>query len=97
MVIISKTMLNEFAQRHPDVANALNEWYDIVSKADWQSFADVRQTFNHADYVGNDRFVFNVKGNQYRIVGMIFFDKRTLFVRFVGTHAQYDKINCSVV
>ncbi|TAE30818.1 MAG: type II toxin-antitoxin system HigB family toxin [Cytophagales bacterium] len=97
MVIITKTILNRFSEKHPDVAIALNEWYDIVSHADWQSFADVKQTFNHADYVGNDRIVFNVKGNQYRIVGMIFFDKRTLYVRFVGTHTQYDKIDCSVV
>lgn len=96
MVIISKTMLNEFAQKHPDSSTALNEWYDIVNQADWRSFADVKQTFNHADYVGNDRFVFNIKGNQYRIVGMIFFDKRTLFVRFIGTHQQYDKIDCSI-
>ena len=96
MVIISKTNLNEFATKHPDAANALNEWYDIVKQADWRSFADVKQTFNHADYVGNDRFIFNIKGNQYRIVGMVFFDKRTLFVRFVGTHQQYDKIDCLI-
>ena len=63
MVIISKTNLNEFATKHHDAANALNEWYDIVKQADWRSFADVRQTFNHADYVGNDRFIFNIKGN----------------------------------
>lgn len=96
MVIISKTMLNEFAQKYPDSSTALNEWYNIVNQADWRSFADVKQTFNHADYVGNDRFVFNIKGNQYRIVRMIFFDKRTLFVRFIGTHQHYDKIDCSI-
>jgi mRNA interferase HigB len=97
MVIISKTILNEFGEYHPDAADALNEWYDKTRQADWGSLADIRLTFNHVDYVGNDRFVFNVKGNQYRLVGMIFFDKRTLFVRFIGTHAEYDRIDCSTI
>jgi mRNA interferase HigB len=97
MVIITKTILNEFGRQHTDVMPALNEWYAVVKTADWNSLADIRQTFNSVDYVGNDRYVFNIKGNHYRIVAMIFFDKRTLFIRFVGTHAQYDKIDCSTI
>ena len=98
MVIITKTILNEFGLQYTGAAVALNEWYAIVKAADWQSLADVKQTFNSVDYVGNDHYVFNIKGNQYRLVAMIFFDKRTLFIRFVGTHAQYDKIqDCSTI
>ena len=97
MVIITKSTLNEFAQQHPDAATALNDWYALVKAADWNNLAAVKQTVNSVDYVANDRYVFNIKGNQYRIVTMIFFDKRTVFIRFVGTHAQYDKIDCATV
>lgn len=98
MVIITKTILNEFGLQHTGAATALNEWYTIVKAADWKSLADLKQTFNSADYVGNDHYVSNIKGNHYRLVAMIFFDKRTLFIRFVGTHAQYDKIpDCSTI
>jgi mRNA interferase HigB len=98
MVIISKTMLNEFGLHHTGAAAALNEWYAIVKAADWNTLADVKQTFNSVDYVGNDHYVFNIKGNHYRLIAMIFFDKRTLFIRFVGTHAQYDKLpDCSTI
>ncbi|WP_138993694.1 type II toxin-antitoxin system HigB family toxin [Larkinella sp. C7] len=97
MVIISKTILNEFGQRHADSIGALNEWYTVVKASDWNSLADLKQTFNSVDYVDNDRYVFNIRGNRYRIVAMIFFDKRTVFIRFVGTHTEYDRIDCSTI
>ena len=53
--------------------------------------------FTSVDYVGNDRYVLNIKGNKYRIVVLIFFDIRTLYIRFVGTHAEYDKIDCRTI
>jgi mRNA interferase HigB len=97
MVIISKTILREFGEIYPDVIDALNDWYDLVKSADWGKISEIKQTFNSVDYVKNDRFVFNIKGNQYRIVAMIFFDIRTVFIRFVGTHAEYDKIDVSII
>ena len=97
IVVITKGILTRFGTEHPDVTSVLNNWYDTVCAADWSNLAGVRQTFNTVDYVKNERYVFNVKGNQYRIVAMIFFDKRTLFIRFVGTHAEYDKIDCSTM
>ena len=97
MVIISKTQLNEFGNSHADAADALNDWYKTVKQSDWGKMADLKNTFNSVDYVGNDRYVFNIKGNNYRLVAMIFFDIRTLFVRFIGTHAEYDKIDCSTI
>lgn len=64
----------------------------------WGNFNDVRNTFGSVDAVGNDRYVFNIKGNDYRLIAMIFFDKRTVYIRFIGTHAEYDKIkDCSRV
>ncbi|MHA4736502.1 type II toxin-antitoxin system HigB family toxin [Dyadobacter sp. MSC1_007] len=95
MVIITKTILRQFADRHPDAVQPLNHWYDIVRKCDWHSFSEMRTTFNSVDAVGNDRYVFNIKGNSYRLVTMIHFAKRTIYIRFIGTHTEYEKVDCA--
>ncbi|WP_281168493.1 type II toxin-antitoxin system HigB family toxin [Spirosoma spitsbergense] len=75
----------------------LLRWMRVVEAADWSSVADIRQDFNSVDYVKNDRYVFNIKGNQYRLVAMIHFRVRSLYIRFIGTHSAYDRINVSEV
>lgn len=97
MVILIKRTLTVFAEKHPVSIISLNNWYEIAKSADWSKLSDIKNTFNHVDYVGNDRYVFNIKGNDFRIVAMIFFDKRTLYIRFIGTHSEYDKIDCSTI
>jgi len=72
MVIIAKTFINIFAHKHPASKAALNSWYQIVKEVDWGNFNDVRNTFGSVDAVGNDRYVFNIKGNDYRLIAMIF-------------------------
>lgn len=94
MVVPSKTKLADFGQSHADVVEAMNEWYDKTKQADRASWKDIKATFNSVDYAGNDRYVFNIKGNKYRLVAMIFFDIRTLYIRFIDTHARYNKIDC---
>ena len=93
MVIIAWSAIAAFYQEYPDAKNALENWYDITEEADWSNINDVKKTFNSADYVGNDRIVFNIKGNKYRLVALIIFRTRTVFIRFVGTHSAYDKID----
>jgi mRNA interferase HigB len=97
VVIISKAILREFGLLHPDAIEALNRWYETAKAADWGNLADLRQVFNSVDYVGNDRFVFNIRGNRYRLIAMIFFDIRTIYVRFVGTHQAYDELDVSTI
>ena len=97
MVIISKSILTEFAARHEDSIEALNKWYAISKQADWNNLNDLKKTFRSTDYVGNDRYVFNIRGNKYRLVAMIFFNIRTLYIRFIGTHAEYDRIDCAKI
>jgi len=97
MVVLIKKTLSVFAEKHPVSAVSLNNWYDRVKAADWNKLADMRKEFNNVDYVGNDRYVFNIKGNDFRLVAMIFFDKRTVFICFIGTHTEYDKIDCSTI
>jgi mRNA interferase HigB len=85
-------------EQHADAEDALNNWYRVANMADWSNFHDVKEMFNSVDAIGNDRYVFNIRGNTYRLVAMIFFDVRTVYIRFIGTHAEYDKLkDCSLV
>lgn len=97
MVIISKTKLSQFGKKHSDAMPSLNVWYNTLSNEDYQNLSQLKSDFKSIDYVGNDRYVFNIKGNNYRLVTMIFFDIRTVFIRYIGTHAEYSKIDCSVI
>ena len=92
MRIISFSIIREFIAKHADADVPLRDWYNRVSKADWNSLADMKNTFNTVDYVGNDRYVFNIKGNNYRIVAIVLFINKKVYMRFVGTHEEYDKI-----
>ena len=92
MRVISFAALRDFIAVHADAAEPLKEWYKAVTKAYWRNLSDMRQTFNSVDYVGNDRYVFNIKGNNYRIVAIVLFVNQKVYVRFVGTHSEYDRI-----
>ena len=98
MVVLTKPVLTDFSHKHADTTDVLNEWYKTTKNADWKDFNALKEYFPSTDYVGNDRYVFNIKGNSYRLIAMIFFDIRTVFIRFIGTHAEYSKIkNASTV
>ena len=97
MIVISKTILVDFGLKHSDSVEALNKWYGLSKKANWNNLNELKKSFSTVDYVGNDRYVFNIKGNKYRIVVMMFFDIRTMYIRFIGTHVEYDKIDCSII
>lgn len=94
MRIFTEQTLKEFGERHPDAKVALQIWAATVKKSDWTCFADVRRTFGSMDSIGNQHFVFNVKGNDYRIVAVIIFTIKFVYIRFVGTHGGYDRIDC---
>ncbi len=97
MVVISKSKLSAYTEDHSDVADALNQWYLIAKSQNWKKFSDVKLTFNSVDSVGNDHYVFNIKGNHYRLITMIHFNIRTIYIRFIGTHSEYDQIDCSTI
>jgi mRNA interferase HigB len=89
MVIISIPIIREFITRYPLSANSLNEWYEKTKNSDWSKFSDVKKTWNSCDSIGNDRYVFDIGGNKYRLVAMIHFKKRTLYIRKILTHVEY--------
>jgi mRNA interferase HigB len=86
-------MIRRVVIQYPADGEAFEEWYEKVKAADWKSFSEMKRTFNSVDSVGNDRYVFNIKGNQYRLIALIIFKVRTVFILFAGTHADYDRID----
>ncbi len=97
MRIIAITTLRDFWEKHPDCEQALKEWYVKVGRTEWSSLADMRNDFNSVDYVGNQRYVFNIKGNHYRLAAAVKFTPKVVYIRFVGTHEEYDRIEVSTI
>lgn len=97
MRIFTEKPLKLYAERHPEAKTAIQDWITKVKESDWKSLADIKKSFNSVDYVGNQRYVFNIKGNDYRLVVVVQFRPHFVFVRFIGTHAEYDKIDCSTI
>jgi mRNA interferase HigB len=93
LVVISYKSIREFSEAHPDAEEPINNWYTIAEKSDWANFNEVRQMFGSADSVGNDLYVFNIRGGNYRLIVRIIFRVRTIYIKFVGTHKEYDKVN----
>ena len=95
MRIITFKRIHEFCQKHPNTQLALQDWYHKTSKANWKNLTEIKLIFNSVDYVGNNRFVFNIKGNQFRLVAIIIFASQKVYIRFIGKHEDYDKIDCA--
>ncbi len=97
MRVIAISTLRAFWMEHPDAELPLKEWYLKVNRANWRNFADMRKDFKSADYVGNQHYVFNIKGGKYRLVAAVKYMPKLVFVRFVGTHAEYERKKVSNV
>ena len=95
--IFAKSTLREFWEEHPDTEQYLKTWYDTAINANWQTPAEVKQSYSTASVLKNGRIVFNIKGNLYRLVAKINFEKRWIFIRFIGTHTEYDKIDANTI
>ena len=97
MKILNKELLDKFVDKHADAKNALQHWIDIVDEAVWKSHNELKMDFPSADYVGKERYVFNIRGNNYRMVVVVTFIAGSLMIRFLGSHAEYAKIDCRIV
>ncbi len=93
MRIIAKSTLRKFWEKYADAEQPLKAWHDEAKKAEWNNFQDIKKQFRSASIVGNDRIVFNIKGNDYRLIVLILFGKGKIFICFVGTHKEYDNVN----
>lgn len=95
--IIAKRTLRQFWEKHPQAETPLKLWFATVSKATWKRPADVRAQFNSVDFVADNRVIFDVAGNKYRVVARVSYPFGRVLIKFVGTHAEYDKINPEAV
>lgn len=97
MRIIARKTLREFWERHPDAEHPLRAWHEDVKHADWKTPSDIKAVYRNASIVGNNRVVFNIKGNDYRLVAAINYAVGVVYIRFVGTHKEYDKIDVTTI
>lgn len=96
MRIFTEQALAEYISKRPETKAALQEWKYIVRHSEWQNFSDIKKSFNAVDYVGNQRYVFNIKGNGHRIVVVIKFTIQFVYIRFIGNHNEYDRMNVKI-
>jgi mRNA interferase HigB len=97
MKIVSVGTLRNFWARHPDAEQALRAWYDEARHAAWITPQDIRDRYASASFVGSRRVVFNIKGNRYRLVVAVAWRFQAIYIKFVGTHADYDRIDAATV
>lgn len=93
MRVIARRTLREFWTDHADSEQPLKAWYREVSKANWKNINELKVDFPSASILKDNRIVFNIKGNTYRLIVKMNFDYQMCWIRFIGTHAEYDKIN----
>lgn len=97
MRIISKKIIRDFWYTHPDCEQQLKSWYNEVGKVGWRNFNEVKSDFPSASILNNHRICFNIKGNKYRLVVKINFHYQIIWIRFIGNHTEYDKINALTI
>jgi mRNA interferase HigB len=97
MRVIAKRHLVDCWTKHPDTEQALKSWHDEVSKAKWQTPQDINRQYASASFLANNRVVFNIKGNPHRLIVAIAYRFGAVYIKFIGTHEQYDQVGAANV
>jgi mRNA interferase HigB len=97
MRIVDIKRLQAFWEKHPDAKVPLQAWYALASRAGWKSPIDIKAAYRNASFIANERVVFNIKGNDYRLVVLVRYRQGLMFIRFVGSNSQYNKIDVSTI
>lgn len=97
MRVIAKKILREFWENHSDCEVQLKSWFQEALKADWKNPNEIKLEYPSLSVLAGNRFVFNIKGNKYRLIVKINFDYQMIWIRFIGTHSEYDKINANTI
>jgi mRNA interferase HigB len=95
--IISRRILREFWEIHPDASVPLQTWFHDVERATRTGPADIKAVFRNASFLANNRVVFNIKGNRYRLIVVVVYQHDVVYIRFVGTHREYDQIDAATI
>lgn len=97
MRVIAKRTLREFWEKHADCEEQLKSWYHEADSAFWQSPNEIKRDYPSASILADNRVVFNIKGNNYRLIVKINYEYGLVWIRFIGTHAEYDKVNANEI
>ncbi|WP_405199053.1 type II toxin-antitoxin system HigB family toxin [Christiangramia sp. LLG6405-1] len=97
MRIIAKRTLRDFWTKHADSEQQLKAWYRETEKTDWENINDLKKDYPSASILQENRIVFNIKGNNYRLIVKFSFEYQICWIRFIGTHAEYDKIDANTI
>lgn len=97
MRVIAKKILRDFWTKHADCEQQLKSWYREAEKAEWKSMHEIKIQFPTASILGENRLVFNIKGNHYRLIVKVNFDYQIVWIRFIGTHKEYDRIDANQI
>ena len=97
MHVVAVKTLREFWEAHADSQAPLRAWYREAKAASWKSFEDIRRRYRSADCLPGNRVVFNIKGNSYRLVVRIHYNTGRVYIRFIGAHGDYDRINAETI
>lgn len=97
MRVIAKSTLVAFYQKHPDAEEPIKAWHKEAEHAHWKTTSDIKARYRAADFIAGNRVVFNIRGNRYRLVVKIHYNTRIVYVRFVGTHKAYEKIDAESI
>ena len=97
MRVIAKKILRDFWETHSDSEQQLKSWYQETSKTEWTGPKQIKLEYPSASFLADNRVVFNIKGNHYRLIIRINYDYQMVWIRFIGTHAEYDKINAKTI
>jgi len=95
--IFSKSTLREFWEKYPESEQYLKTWFDTAMNAEWKNPNEVKQTYATASILKDSRIVFNIKGNSFRLIAKFNFEKKWIFIRFIGTHVEYDEIDANTI
>jgi mRNA interferase HigB len=95
--IFAKSTLRDYWEKHPDTEQYLKTWYDTAISSEWETPNDVKLSYSTASILKDGRVLFNIKGNSYRLVVKFNFEKQWGFIRFIGTHIEYDKIDANLI
>jgi len=97
MRIIALSTLRDFWGIHPDAESPLRAWHALASRSDWLTPEDIKAAYRNASITGNNRVVFNIKGNDYRLVVAVRYDKGLMYIRFIGAHREYDRVDVETI
>ena len=95
--IFAKRTLREYWEKHSDSEQYLKTWYDTTMSSDWKTPNDIKQTYANTSILKDGRIIFNIKGNSYRLIVKFNFEKQWAFIRFIGTHTEYNKIDANTI